>query len=319
MNFRGLAFLHLWRPPAVRPEVSLIADSPIAAAELWNAPFDRCSGTDEPLDSGSRCLLLSLGSQLQDSELPVFYWQVDNAARGPADVHSPLEIQLRAITVRIQTRTILVEQKNILMEGGRPRTALRLGAEDPFIVLGGYRDTRGPSGVVGRIDKSVRPHRVGSRHHGHVIGIRPANALSSRFRQRLQTSVRYVCSSQVLPTPHRFRTRRQLWAYSGLALETRSSGEYRYVQGPAATIQQAGGVARSQPESQHDFKSIFKGAATRVGSARGPFQDFDTGLLAKGMKPTMARLTLALKIATITLLVWKKGVCFDAQQLKRRL
>jgi hypothetical protein len=35
------------------------------------------------------------------------------------------------------------------------------------------------------------------------------------------------------------------------------------------------------------------------------------------MKPTMARLTLARKIAAITLLVWKKGVCFDAQQLNR--
>ena len=34
------------------------------------------------------------------------------------------------------------------------------------------------------------------------------------------------------------------------------------------------------------------------------------------MKPTMAHLTLARKIAAITLLVWKKGVCFDAQQLK---
>ncbi len=36
------------------------------------------------------------------------------------------------------------------------------------------------------------------------------------------------------------------------------------------------------------------------------------------MKPTMARLTLARKIATITLIVWKKGVCFDAEQLKRQ-
>ena len=29
-------------------------------------------------------------------------------------------------------------------------------------------------------------------------------------------------------TPHRFRTKRQFWAYCGLALETRSSGEYRW-------------------------------------------------------------------------------------------
>jgi hypothetical protein len=36
------------------------------------------------------------------------------------------------------------------------------------------------------------------------------------------------------------------------------------------------------------------------------------------MKPHMARLTLARKIAAITLLVWKKEVCFDAKHLKQQ-
>jgi transposase len=35
----------------------------------------------------------------------------------------------------------------------------------------------------------------------------------------------------LLQTPHRFRTKRQLWAYSGLALKTSVSGEYRFVEG----------------------------------------------------------------------------------------
>ena len=30
----------------------------------------------------------------------------------------------------------------------------------------------------------------------------------------------------LLQTPHRFRTKRQMWAYSGLAWKTSSSGEY---------------------------------------------------------------------------------------------
>ena len=37
---------------------------------------------------------------------------------------------------------------------------------------------------------------------------------------------------------------------------------------------------------------------------------------AKGMKPDMARLTLARKIAAITLTLWKKGERFDAEHLK---
>ncbi len=51
---------------------------------------------------------------------------------------------------------------------------------------------------------------------------------------------------------------------------------------------------------------------------RGPFQDFYAGLVAKGMKPTIERLTLARKIAAITLIVWKKGVRFDADHLKQQ-
>ena len=64
------------------------------------------------------------------------------------------------------------------------------------------------------------------------------------------------------------------------------------------------------------MKEIFKSAATRASCGMGPFHDFYAGLLTKGMKPEMARLTLARKIAAITLHVWEKGVGFDAQYLK---
>jgi len=43
---------------------------------------------------------------------------------------------------------------------------------------------------------------------------------------------------------------------------------------------------------------------------------FDVALQVKGMKPEMARLTLARRIATITLTLWKKGGRFDAVHLK---
>ena len=39
----------------------------------------------------------------------------------------------------------------------------------------------------------------------------------------------------LLQTPHRFRSKRQLWAYSGFAVETHDSGEYRLVSGQTAT------------------------------------------------------------------------------------
>jgi len=48
----------------------------------------------------------------------------------------------------------------------------------------------------------------------------------------------------------------------------------------------------------------------------GPFRAFYENLLGKGMKPEMARLTLARKIAAISLILWKKGERFDPEQLK---
>ena len=48
----------------------------------------------------------------------------------------------------------------------------------------------------------------------------------------------------------------------------------------------------------------------------GPFQDFYEALLAKGIKPTMARLTRARKIAATPLTLWKKGEDFDANKLE---
>jgi hypothetical protein len=49
-----------------------------------------------------------------------------------------------------------------------------------------------------------------------------------------------------------------------------------------------------------------------------PFREFYESLLAKGLKPPLARLTLARKIAAIVLIVWKKGVRFDAEHLKQQ-
>ncbi len=50
----------------------------------------------------------------------------------------------------------------------------------------------------------------------------------------------------------------------------------------------------------------------------GPLREFYAALLGKGIRPEMARLTLARKMAAITLTMWKKGVDFDAQQLHRQ-
>lgn len=122
----------------------------------------------------------------------------------------------------------------------------------------------------------------------------------------------------LIQTPHRFRTKRQLWAYSGLGLKTYTSGEYRYVAGQLRRTKRPVSIRGLNLNHNHDLKNIFKGAATRAAITPGPLQDFYAAMVARGTKPSMARLTLARKIAAITLLVWKKGVCFDAEFLKQR-
>jgi transposase len=130
--------------------------------------------------------------------------------------------------------------------------------------------------------------------------------------------IRAVLLIALMQTPHRFRTKRQLWAYSGLALKTSTSGEYRIVEGQLKRSKKFLAIRGLNANHNHDLKNIFKGAATRAAAVPGPFQEFHAGLVARGMKPTMARLTLARKIAAITLLIWKKGVRFDAEYLKQQ-
>lgn len=122
----------------------------------------------------------------------------------------------------------------------------------------------------------------------------------------------------LLQTPHRFRTKRQLWAYIGLALRTYTSGEYYFEAGQLKRSKKALAIRGLNRNYNHDLKNIFKGAATWAASNPGPFRSFYEARLARGMKPHMARLTLARKMAAITLLVWKKGVCFDAEHLKQQ-
>ncbi len=117
-------------------------------------------------------------------------------------------------------------------------------------------------------------------------------------------------------TPHRFRTKRQFWAYCGLALETRDSGDYRVVNGQIERRKKPVFIRGLNRNHNHDLKNLFKSAATTASGSEGAFRPFYENLLKKGIRAEMARLTLARKIAAITLHVWKKGEAFDAKYVK---
>jgi transposase len=131
--------------------------------------------------------------------------------------------------------------------------------------------------------------------------------------------IRVALMIALLQTPHRFRTKRQLWGYCGLALQTRNSGEYRYAGGQLQHAKKPPALRGLNVNHNHDLKNIFKSAATQAGVSKDdPLGKFYQDLLATGMEPPMARLTLARKNAAIALTIWKKGERFDPAKLKQQ-
>src|SRR5439155_25850842 len=128
--------------------------------------------------------------------------------------------------------------------------------------------------------------------------------------------IRSALAVALIQTPHRFRTKRQLWTYSGLGLETRDSGEYHYVQGQLRRSKKQVSIRGLNKDHNHDLKGLFKAAATRARVQPGPLQDFYQRSLAKGIQPTIVRRTLSRNIAATTRTLCTKGENCDAEKLK---
>jgi transposase len=115
--------------------------------------------------------------------------------------------------------------------------------------------------------------------------------------------------------PWRFRTKRQLWAYSGLAVVTWSSGDHMFAAGRPVRRDRAPLTRGLNRNHNHVLKHVFKGAATAAESRPGPLQDFRDALVARGLREELARVTLARKLAAIALCLWKKGERYDPAKL----
>lgn len=119
-----------------------------------------------------------------------------------------------------------------------------------------------------------------------------------------------------LQTPWRFRTKRHLWGYAGLAVVTRTSAEYEMAGGRAVRRRRQVVMTRGLNRNHNRVvKDVFKGAATAAAVRRGALQEWYHALLARGMREELARITLARKLAAITLRLWKQGVHYDPAKL----
>jgi hypothetical protein len=80
-----------------------------------------------------------------------------------------------------------------------------------------------------------------------------------------------------------------------------------YVHGERRRSKKQRSILGLNKDHNHDLKGLFKGAATQASVIPGPFPEFYQRSLPKGIKPTMVRLTLARKIAAITLTLCQSG------------
>jgi len=128
--------------------------------------------------------------------------------------------------------------------------------------------------------------------------------------------VRVALILATLRTPWRFRTKRQLWSYAGLAVVTRTSAEFE-VDGARAIRRRRRRVATRGLNRNHNpvVKDVFKGAALAAATRPGALQDWYHGLLTHGLREDLARVTLARKLAALTLRLWKTGDRYDPTKL----
>ena len=119
----------------------------------------------------------------------------------------------------------------------------------------------------------------------------------------------------VARTPWRFRSKRGLWAYSGLAVLTATSAEYVIMDGrPVRRSRQP--ITRGLNRNHNPvLKEVFKGAALAATVRPGPLQDLYHAMTERGMRPELARVTLARKLAALTLRLWKTGERYDPTKL----
>jgi transposase len=127
--------------------------------------------------------------------------------------------------------------------------------------------------------------------------------------------VRVALVLATMQTPWRFRTKRHLWAYAGLAVVTRTSAEYEH-DGRRPIRKKRAPMTRGLNRNHNRvLKDVLKGAATAASGRVGPLQDLYHAMIARGMREELARVTLTRKLAALMLRLWKTGERYDPAKL----
>ena len=129
-----------------------------------------------------------------------------------------------------------------------------------------------------------------------------------------------IRTAQILATaitPGRFRSKRQFWAYCGLAVVTRSSSDYEWINGVVRRKRKPLQTRGLNQNHNRTLKAVFKGAAVSAVQQHAEVKEYYQSLCATGRRPEMAQLNVARKLAAIVLSLWKKGERYDPTRLNQ--
>jgi len=125
-----------------------------------------------------------------------------------------------------------------------------------------------------------------------------------------------IRSAQIVATvvsPHRFRTRQQFWSYCGFAIVTHSSSDW-HIDTHGRKVPSNRMLTRGLNRQRNPIlKSAFKGAAVTVVHymPTHPLNGDYQRLVKQGTRPDLARLTIARRIASAVLAMWKTNQEYD--------
>lgn len=115
----------------------------------------------------------------------------------------------------------------------------------------------------------------------------------------------------IIGSPFRFRTRRCLWPYAGLAVVRHSSADHEVV-GDRIRRRARQPLTRGLNRNYNrTLKKVFKSIASELSATDSPLAEAHRARIARGIRPELALLTLTRIVAAILLAMWKKGVPYD--------
>jgi len=123
--------------------------------------------------------------------------------------------------------------------------------------------------------------------------------------------IRVATVLAIVVIPDRFRQSHQFWSYCGLGVLTVVSSEFRFRGG--LPVRQRQPMTRGLKPGNPMLKNVFKGAALTVALRllNHPMHAHYRQLLKRGMGESLARVTIARKLAAIVLAMWKNMEAYD--------